>query len=548
MSETPATPRTPSGADALIRALADSGVTHCFSNPGTSELDLVLALERQDRVRNVPVAFEGVASGAADGFARMSVTGHPAATLLHLAPGWHNACANLHNATKAASPVVNLVGDHASHHRHHQTPLAADLPALVAPCSAWWSRVDRAGEMASLGHQAVAEAIRREGVATLLVAADAAWNPCPEPVETPKDGAFSSEASAEPASNPGVDVGIGRSLSPTSSHTLSPILEALSRASRPALLLGGHAFQGQGLQAAARLSAYGIRVLAEHFPTRVERGGGRYSPEKLQYFTEAAHAQLAGCDLLVAIGTPLPAGTFAYPGRPDTHLPAGCTGLSAQVSPGQAGQFLIALAEALGAPEVPAALAFQHAPPPRPTGPITPMALGQSLTRHLPEGAIVSDDSVTASGFLLATTQAARAHDWLVITGGALGQGLPVAIGAALACPSRKVVCVTGDGAFLYTNQALWTLAREGLDITVIVLANRSYEILKYELSRMPGSPLEPRALSALSLSPPAMDHVMLAQGFGVQGVTVRDAGALDAALSHALSTRGPLLIDAVMA
>ncbi len=511
------------GAEALVGGLADAGVDLCFSNPGTSELDLVAALEKETRLRTVPVTFEGVATGAADGFARMS--GRPAATLLHLAPGFHNASANLHNARKAASPIVAVVGDHARDHRAYDTALSADLEAIASPLSVWLSRVDDARDAHASAVDATREAQRSSGTATLLVSAEAAWTDL---------SANQDLATA------------GRVPEPDTAPDIEGAARALAQARQPALLVGGRGLSETGLAACARLSHAGIRILSELFPARHARGAGRFVPEPLQYFTEAAQSQLTGTDLLLVAGTPAPAGTFAYRDRPARPLPEGCEDMVLRTDPRRVDRALDQLADALGAPKsAPIGAAAQERPG-QPAGSITLETLALSLRRHLPEDAIVSDDGVTASGFAFSACGGGPRHDWLKLTGGALGLGVPLAIGASLAEPGRRNVCLTGDGAALYTLSSLWTLAREGLDVTVIVIANRSYDILKFELSRMPHINPGPGVMKALSLDPPHTDFAAIARGFGLSAMTCETADDFDRALERALAEGGPQVIEAV--
>ena len=521
MSDETVAPAT--GGQALLAGLADNGVDICFSNPGTSELDLVAALEREDRIRAVPVAFEGVASGAADGYGRM--TGRPAATLLHLAPGLHNASANLHNALKAGTPIINLVGDHARSHRDYTTALSADLEAIAATQSAWVERVDTADTAYASAQRAFGQSLRRRGPASLLVASEACWS---TPGANNTDETGPEETDARELGNIGAAAA------------------ALGRADKPALLVGGLALTDPGLDACARLAANGVRVLSEQFPARQTRGAGRFQPETLQYFTEAAQEQLAGTDLMLILGTAPPAGTFAYVDRPARPLPEGCSELVLDADPRFVAESLSALADAIGAPTVARQPAPAIAPPACPPGAITLQTLAACLRRQMPEQAIICDDGVTASGFAFGACADGPEHDWLKLTGGALGLGTPMSIGTALAAPARKTICLTGDGAALYTLSSLWTLAREQLDVTVLVVANRSYDILKVELSRMPHIQPPPGMMQALSLDPPAVDYVAIANGFAIEAVRCESCEALDGALAEAIASPGPRLVEAV--
>lgn len=513
---------TQTGADAFVGALADHGVDLCFANPGTSELDLVLALDREPRIRPVAVAFEGVASGAADGFARM--TGRPAATLLHLAPGYLNAAANFHNARRAFSPIVSIIGDHALSHRRFDTPLNADIEAIVRPQSVWTRTVSKAEDAADAGAEAVREAVSRGGQASVIYCADAAWTRIPAASGT------SRESTAPFVPTPAVDAAAA----------------AIKRSKKPALLIGAAALSATGLQAAARLSAYGVRVLSEGFPARQARGRGRFAPEKLMYFAEMSITQLAGADLMVLAGARPPVSFFAYPERPVRGTPSGCAVVDLDAPAAEAGAVLNRLADAVGAPAQGDFEGGQLDLDLR-DGPLTAPVLARALAARMPEGAIVSDDGVTASYHAFAAATHAAPHDWLCLTGGALGQGAPVAIGAAMAAPDRKVICLVGDGAFLYTPQSLWTIARENLDVVVIVAVNRSYEILKIELARMGAVNAGRASRALLSLDAPPIDHRQLAMSFGVEAARADTVKVFDRLLAGAMGRRGPLLIEALL-
>jgi len=509
------------GAESVLRTLAVSGVRACFANPGTSEMHLVAALERVRDVRGVLTLFEGVASAAADGWGRM--TGEPAATLLHLGPGLGNAFANLHNAYKARTPLVNLVGDHAVAHKPLGAPLTSDIESIARPVS-HWLRTTRDARTAPTDAALAIAAARSGGVATLILPADAGWNESagPAPVVAPQPRA------------------------PVHPGALELAVNALRSGAPAALLLGAAATREPGLRAAARIAAAtGARVIRDTFPARLERGGGRPRPEPLPYLTELAVESLAGLAHLILVGTQPPAGFFAYPGRPSL-LADPATALLGLATPEEdAIAALEALADALGAPS--------RAPAPEPVarsqvpaGALDPMTLAATVGALLPEGAIVVDEAVTAAFLLFDATAGAPEHDWLFLTGGAIGQGIPLATGAAAAAPDRPVICLEGDGSAMYTIQALWTQAREGLDVTTVIVANRSYAILQFELARVGAEPGEAMR-DLLEIGRPELDFAALARAMGVPGRRVDDCAELAAALREALAEPGPHLIEAVL-
>ena len=510
------------GADALIETLIDNDVVACFANPGTSEMHFVSALDRQPKMRSVLCLFEGVATGAADGYGR--IAGKPACTLLHLGPGYGNGVANLHNARRAYTPIVNVIGEHATYHRQYDAPLTSNIAAIAGPNSVWLKSAERPDEVGALAAEAIGAAYGPPGgSASLILPADCAWSP-----------ANATGAKAE-----------RRPKRPVSAGAVEDIASRIKRAAKPVLLLGTNACGEAATAAAGRIAAAGTRVLTDTFIGRQPRGAGRFAPDRMMYFGEAALADLAGVDLMVLVETTTPVAFFAYPDKPSVLVPDGCETLTLASREEDGAGALAALAEALDAPKAAKLQALSL--PEAQTGPLTPAAVGASVARHLPEGAIVSDDSVTSGQSIINATRTSRPHDWLGLTGGAIGQGIPVAIGAAVAAPGRKVVSLNGDGAAMYTVQGLWTLARENLDVTVVIFANNAYRILGIELGRTGAGAPGPAAAKLLGLGEPAIDWVSLARGMGVPGARCETAESFDAAFARAMAEPGPRLIEAVV-
>ena len=510
------------GADAVIATLADNGVRACFANPGTSEMQFVAALDREPRVRPVLCLFEGVVTGAADGYGRMA--GKPAATLLHLGPGYGNGIANSHNARRAGTPIVNILGDHATYHQKYDAPLASDIMSLAKPNSLWVRSAKTADDAADLAAEAVQASYGPPGgAASLILPADCAWSPA-----TRKGPTLAPHTRAAP-----------------SGDQIDAAAKAIRAAKTPVVLMGASACGEAGLAAAARLAANGVRVLTDTFIAHQPRGAGLFVPDRMQYFGEMALDDLKGSDLMVLAGTTEPVAFFAYPNAPSVLVPEGCaeTVLADKAEDSQAA--LAALADALGAPTSAQPNAFTL--PDRPTGGINPYTVGASIARHMPEGSIISDDSVTSGGGVLAQTKSARRHEWMSLMGGAIGHAIPLAVGAAVACPDRKVLSLNGDGAAMYTMQGLWTLARERLDVTVIVFANHVYRILGVEFSRTGSGEPGPAASSLLDLGNPRIDWVSLARGLGVAAERCDTAERFDEVFASAMSGKGPMLIEVVL-
>lgn len=509
------------GAQALINTLVDGGVDVCFANPGTSEMHFVAALDTVPQMRGVLALFEGVATGAADGYAR--IADRPAAVLLHLGPGLGNGLANLHNARRAHVPMVVVVGDHATYHKKYDAPLESDIDALAGSVSGWMRRTDKTADVASDAAEAVAASRSGSQIATLILPADVSWS----------DGA--QPAATAPANPPRPDPQLA-----------SAALQVLRSGEPTVLMIGGDATRGPGLAAAARIAqATGARLLCETFPTRLERGAGVPAVERLAYFAEAATAQLNGAKHLVLAGAKSPVSFFAYPGMPSDLVPAGCE-VHVLAEHGGAAAALVALADEV-APDT-AAPAAEASRPQLPTGALTSASAADVIGALLPERVIVVDESNTSGLLLAAATAGAPAHDWLTLTGGAIGYGIPAAVGAAVAAPDRPVLCLESDGSAMYTISGLWTQARENLDVTTVLYDNSAYDILRVELQRVGvGSAPGPKALDLLDLSRPTMDFVKIAEGMGVPARRVTTAEEFADALRAAFAEPGPHLIDAVV-
>ncbi len=513
------------GAQALMKTLVDAGVTVCFTNPGTSEMHFVAALDSQPAMRAVLCLFEGVATGAADGYARMA--DKPAATLLHLGCGLGNGLANLHNARKGRVPVLNIVGDHATTHVRYDAQLQSDIETVARNVSPGFVRTSQ--RTADLCHDAVDAIAAARGlpgqVATLILPADVSWGdgavPAPPPV-LPRPQA-ADEASVQ------------------------AIAQVIRSGARCAFLLGGRALRQPALLAAARVAAHsGVTLHAEVFPTRLERGAGLPAVERIAYLAELATVQLTGIEHLILVDAKSPVAFFAYPGKKSDLVPDGCRVHTLAAFHQDPVASLDRLAAALGAqaaqPVLQAALR-----PGRPRGRLTAEKVCKAVGHLLPPNAIVVDEAITSGLMLGPFTAGAPPHDLLTLTGGAIGQGLPNAVGAAVACPQRPVIALVGDGASMYTVQALWSMARERLNVVTIVFNNASYSVLNIELERVGADEVGPKARSQLDLAGPVLNFSQLAQGLGVPAVRADTAGGFVRALEKALATPGPHLIEAMV-
>ena len=506
------------GAESLVHTLLASGVDTCFANPGTSEMHFVAALDRVPGMRCVLGLFEGVVTGAADGYARMA--GKPAATLLHCGPGLANGLANLHNARRARVPMVNIVGDQATFHRPLDAPLTADTEGWARPVSGWTRTAMHAATVGADAAQAVQAAMTAPGqIATLILPSDTSWDeggivavPLPPPPPAQAD-----------------------------QGTVDSVARVL-RSGEPAMfILSGMALRAAPLATAGGIcAASGARMMAQTSNTRMERGAGRVSIDRVPYPIDLALKALAGLKHIILVGAAAPVGFFAYPGKPGRMYPDDCT-IHVLARPEQDGPAcLSALAEALGAkPANPTAVERSSVA----TGAVTSEAVAQSLAALMPEGAIVVDESVTFGRGMFPLTRAAAPHDWLQLTGGAIGDGLPLSTGAAVGAPGRRVITLQADGSAMYTVQALWTQARERLDVTTIILSNRKYAILLGELANVGANPGR-TALDMMDLDNPGLDWCAIGRGMGVESARADTMQQFNDLLAAAGGRPGPFLIE----
>jgi acetolactate synthase-1/2/3 large subunit len=513
------------GAGWLLSSLVDVGVDVCFANPGTSEMHIVAALDEVRSMRGILTLYEGVATGAADGYGR--VTGRPAVALLHLGPGLANGLANLHNARRARTPLLAVVGDHASSHARYDTPLQSDIEALAGTVS---RRVVTSRQANELGADAVA-AVRAAGgpppgVATLIVPADVSWSEVTDALHLP------SGAAAAPVASP---------------RELESTAAALRQARSPVILLGGPACSAAASFHAARCAeATGARLLSETFPPLSTRGAGTAVAERLSYLGEFAALQLEGSDLILTVSAAPPASFFAYPEARSDLIPEGAEVLSFVGPEVDVAASLEALAEELGASPSPMSTAPAGRPD-RPSGPLSTEGFAAAIGNVIDESTIVVDESNTAGIHLWPMTSGCPPHEWMTLTGGAIGYGLPAAVGAAIGRPESRVLCLESDGSAMYGLQALWTMARERLKVTTVLLSNRSYAILTMELARVGSSAPGSVASSMLELTDPELDFVSLAEAMGVPARKVHSGEALLEALAASLDLEGPMLIEAVL-
>lgn len=510
------------GAESLVETLLASGVDTIFANPGTSEMHFVVALDKRPEMRCILCLFEGGTSGAADGFFRMSR--RVAGTLLHLAPGFGNAFANLHNARKAGSGVLNVMGDHASYHLRYESPLKGDTVGISQTISHWTRVSGDAGHVATDGAAGVTAARSLGGqIATLILPANTAW-----------------EAAVAPAV-----ASVPAALRRPSVAAIEAAARALTQPGAALMVDGAALYTDLALVAARIARKTGARLMAPFFVSRIRRGGGTVRLQRMVYELDPSIALLADVSCLVLLGAAHPTAFFAYPGKPSLPEAPGCAVMELCPSEMDHEWTLEALAEAVGAQSV--TLQTQDfvplAVPDVAKGPFTLEAVGQTIAALMPEDTVLVNEALTSGSAMAIATAVARPHDMLVPTmGGAIGAGLPVAVGAAVACPDRKVLALSGDGSAMYTLQSLWTMAREGLDVTVVVFANHQYRILHGELAAV-GAHAGRNVARLFDMVEPKLDWVALAQGHGVPGAHCATTDEFNTAFARAMAQRGPYLI-----
>jgi len=504
------------GAESLAQTLLANGVDVCFANPGTSEMHFVAALDRFPGIRCVLGLQENVVTGAADGYWRMAE--RPAATLLHCGPGLANGLANLHNARRAQSGIVNIVGDQATHHRALDAPLTADTDGWARGVSAW-TRTATGATTVGRDAAAAVEVARQGQIATLIVPADIAWN---------QEGSIGQALSLPRAPKP-------------TQHAIGNAERVLRSGQPTLLLLGGATLRGTALADAYRIALRtGARIMAQTHNARIERGCGRPSVARVPYRVDQALAELAPFQHLLLVGATPPVSFFAYPGKPGHLYPPECE-LHVLARPDEDGPFALEqLADALGAPRVPPADAGLDRAVPQ-GAPLT--AFAKTIAALLPPNAVVVNEAGTCGPAIYAASHDSAPHDWLDLTGGAIGAGLPMAVGAAIAAPGRRVLSLQADGSGMYTVQALWTQARERLAVTTVVFSNRTYAILLAELAHV-GAQAGPTARNMMTLSDPDISWVRLATGLGVEAARADGCEQLADLLRTSFRSSRPFLIE----
>lgn len=515
----------PNGAQALMKTLVDAGIEVCFSNPGTSEMHFVAALDSEPKMRAVLALFEGVATGAADGYARMA--DKPAATLLHLGCGLGNGLANLHNARKGKVPMVNIVGDHATYHVQYDAQLQSDIETVARNVSPSFVRTSQStDDLCKDAVDAIVDACTYpNSISTLILPADVSWGENGVPALVP------TQAEAQVATD----------------AVVAEIAKAINSNKKSALLLGGRALREPSIMAAAKIAKNnGVKLLAETFPTRIERGAGLPAVERIAYLAELAGVQLADVDHLITVDCKPPVSFFAYPGKKSYLVPDKCTLHELASAEQDTVASLNKLVDALGATDIAPELQASKRPA-LPKGDLTAEKVCQAVGHLLPKDAIIVDEAITSGLMLNKMTEGAPRHDMITLTGGAIGQGLPSSIGAAIACPERPVFALIGDGTAMYTNQALWTMARENLNVTSIIFNNASYSVLNIELERVGAESIGEKAKSQLDLNGPVLNFAQLAQGMGVHGTRVSTSQELIKALEYAAEHDGPHLIEVMV-
>ena len=513
------------GAESLVNTLVANNVNVCFANPGTSEIHFLAALDKTNGIRCILGLFEGVATGAADGYYRMLEK--PASTLLHLGPGLANGLANLHNAKKANSGIVNVVGQHALKHIAYDAPLNSDIEALASPMSHWVKTSKSAKNVSFDGAEAIRSSIDNGGqIATLILPANTAWEKGSETIKIKK---FPK-------------------LKKIDEKQIKKVAISLLSKKNTALLLGGKALTEDNLLTAGKIaSKTKCDLIAEGSNSKLSRGAGRVSVHRIPYVVDKALKVLKKYDQLILVGSKAPVAFFSYPNKPSLLYKKGTNILKLVNFNEDITHALKCLSSELEVENSPASNIVSLNKPEIPNGKISQENIAKVLGALIPENAIVVDESVSTGRDFFFETSGSPPHDWINNKGGSIGYGMPVAIGASIACPDRKVILLEGDGSGMYTIQSLWTMAREKLDITIIVFANRSYNILKGELQNLGIKNYGPKAINMLSLDNPHINWTDISKGLGVDSKQASNIQDFVKYLSYAIKNKGPFLIELIM-
>ena len=511
------------GADSLVQTLLDGGVDVCFTNPGTSEMHFVAALDRHHDMRCILGLQENVVTGAADGYARM--LDKPASTLLHTGPGLANGFANLHNAKRAFVPIINIVGDHATHHVQYDSPLTSDIEGIAAPVSGWFRTSQSPTEVASDAAEAIQFANTAPGnISTLILPANTAWGDANGPAVT---------KAAPPPQTPG-------------DKRIRAIAEVI-RSGEPVLVLAANrALRDDAMELLSKITTSdSVDLLAQQSNGRIERGAGRVAMDRVRYPVDQALDQLSKYKHVILVAAKNPVAFFAYPNKPSLMMPEGSGVHTLVAREEDVMGALDALVDELGVGKNNAKVSDKFLPP-MPTGSLNQDVISLVLANMIPENAIISDESVSTGRRFFEDSYGSNPHSWIQVTGGAIGNGLPLATGAAIACPDRPVISLQADGSGMYTLQSLWTQAREGSNITTLIFSNRKYQILLGEMAGVGVLNPGPKAMDMMELDRPELDWVALAKGMGVDGGVATNATELAKQMERGLACEGPYLIEVI--
>ena len=510
----------------LLRTAANAGIEVCFANAGTTELPIVAAFDAVSGIHPVLALFEGVCTGGADGYGRVKEV--PAMTLLHLGPGFANGIANLHNARRARTPLINVIGQHTTWHINADAPLTMDVESLAKTVSAW-TRTNTSAESLSRDFADAFTASMSGKIVSLIVPNDHLWAEVEPIIHTPAPLQFDP-----------LDLG-----------PIEAAADLLKAGKKTALMLGGKALRGEGLTIAGHIqSITGCDLLTETFPGYVERGTGLPDVIRVPYFPEPAQVLLSQYEAIILADVKEPVTFFGYPGI-ESHL---LTKDQKTLSISSGNQSIV---EALGCLEdllkttIPAKNwghnSSQRLKPQLPRGKLTAEKACHMLAALQPEGAIIIDEGITSAIPYYPLTAGSPPHSVLTIAGGSIGYGMPCAVGSALAFPGRPVINFQADGSAMYTIQALWTEAREGLNVKTLICSNRGYNILRVELERAGITNPGHKALSLADIDQPKLNWVSISSGMGVPAKSVNTAGSLKKELEKILSEPGPSLIEMVL-
>ena len=517
--------RKMNGAAAFFKSIVDNGIDTIFACPGTSEMQVVDEVGYSN-LRVVLCLFENSVTGMADGYARM--LDKPALGMVHVTCGLTNALANMHNARIANSRMIIFGGGvHVAHEVNEPVHSMLQRQPYVAQIAAQCVIEARSpDQLAAAATQALKASNDGAGKIVYVYGPNnAVWG------ESSFQGKLTSSAEQRQR---------------VSTATISSIADTLKAGKKTAFILDNLALREEGLEILGRIAeGAGGRLFREWLPSRIAMGAGRVRTETLPYGGAEGRELLSEFDQIVLVGAKIPVCPFSYENQPWVKIPENCNVHTLATADHDILAALEELATQLDLPEK-ASNRYNRKPGEPPTGPLSGNSIVQSLSILMPADSIVLDEAMLENVMFPLLMDGAAPFDFMAACpGGAIGAGPPVACGAAIACPNRKVILLEGDFSLMQGNTALWSMAQHNLDICVINYNNEGSASLSTELARVRQGEAQPKSIELLRIRKPTIDYAAMAESMGVPASRAETAEEFHLQLTKAMSTKGPHFIDA---